>query len=120
MRTPQEMDAIHADRTEMLGQIDGIYERAKRMQRDKALGQVGIRDIGDTSEVDWARIFQPSRERFENSAPLVIHIALVVPTREPAFCGTTKGRVGNPDTVSLLVDRWCSRCWNRWARRKAA
>lgn len=56
--------------------------------------------------------------------PLVIHIVPVAnlpPNRAvtgPALCGEMKGRVGHPDISTLVIDRWCSRCWNAHAKRK--
>lgn len=116
--------AIHTDRSEQLSSLGDALTRAKALQRDKALGQLGVRDIGDTKDVDWGSLFPRTREQIESArsrhmegTALVIHIG---PTSGPALCGTTKGRVAaDPSAVTLLKDRWCSRCWNRWAKTQA-
>jgi hypothetical protein len=112
------LDLMYLDRKEQLDALPSVFDRAKSLQRDKALGQIGIRDIGDLRELDWDRIFQPSREQFANTTPLVIHIG---PRSGPSKCGATKGRVvEDPSTVTLLVDRYCVRCWNRWGKERAS
>ena len=104
--------------------LDLAMDRAKALQRDKALGQIGVQGIGDPVP-DWDRLFPRTREQTEEArtrhiggTALVIHIG---PSSGPALCGVTKGRVAaDPTTVTLLKDRWCSRCWNRWARQRSA
>lgn len=122
-RQTLRMTFIHADRREQLGQLDGSMSRAKALQRDKCLGQIGVTAIGD-EQPDWERIFMPTGQRYRDyldkymgGTALVIHIG---PSSGPSLCGATKGRVvGDPTTVMLLKDRYCSRCWNRWSRERS-
>jgi len=109
----------HAFRLRQLESLDDALNRGKQLQRDKALGQVGVRLMGDDSEVDWKTIYSADPKRFEDAvATFVVHIG---PQSGPSLCGATTGRVAaDPSTVTLLKDRWCSRCWNRWAKQRAA
>ena len=107
------MSLRHADRKEMLGSLDAVIARGKRLQRDKALGQVGVRLLGDSSEVEWEKVFSADPKRYEDAATFVVHVG---PQSGPSLCGAITGRVAHPSTVTLLKDRWCSRCWNRWAK----
>lgn len=55
--------------------------------------------------------------------PLVIHlVAESGPAERRAKCGVTKGRAWprDPSEIALIVDKWCSRCWNKWAKERAA
>lgn len=106
--------AIVGDRREMVGSLDGLMTRAKAAQRDKALGQVGLHGIGEPMP-EWDRVFTPKREQYDKTGALVIHVE----AGGVILCGATKGRAGDPTTVTLLIDRWCSRCWNRWSKRGA-
>ena len=116
-RQDVRMRAHHADRTEMLMSLDVIFDRAKSLQRDKALGQMGVSTMGDPTVVEWDRVFPAPRATYEWSPVLIVHIG---PNSGPARCGVTKGRVADPTTVTLLHDRWCVRCWGRWAKEAAA
>jgi hypothetical protein len=115
--------ALYEDRRSMLGSIDDIVARSRALQRDKCLGQL-VQAIGDPAP-EWDRIFMPEGERYREyfdkymgGTALVIHIG---PPSGPSLCGTIKGRVADdPSVVTLIKDRWCSRCWNRWAKQRAA
>ena len=114
-RQSVRMRALHADRVEALTSFDVIFDRAKALQRDKALGQEGVRTMGDPNAVEWSRVYGAPRATYEGSPVLIVHIG---PNSGPAMCGVTKGRVADPSAVILLHDRWCSRCWNRWAKER--
>ena len=71
--------------------------------------------LGSGSPTSQAR---GDTETGKSAAQFEIHIVVDPEIRVAAtLCGAI-GRAGSPDTASLLLDRWCWRCWNEWAARK--
>ena len=94
------------------------------MSRQGVRGDVAIRSGGERPNDGVAILPKTEALRYtpRPASPHTVHlVGREGPAERAAKCGVTKGSAwpGEPSDVTLLVDKWCSKCWNRWSRERA-